>query len=547
MKKTILIIFTTLLFIISCTGCGVSQQKQEELVNILFEQSETNNGYYDEMLAGSGEFGELYMKVKDTEEFHEIVYDKYNELLNQYSDMESYEYIEKKTYVLKNEGLFTPEVETLFSEHQDNIAKKYSEYITQELADKEYEEVAKDLAWLVKEDLLEKSGCDINAVLDELVKNCSIYSLETGKGAFYDFAELRDSSSSMGLGVDWMPPIGYRHSSYKELAYGDFCVGESYSSTHYEGLEGSYLAGKYNTSSSSLTVYLRGKETNGYGWADTLAWTSDHGAKYIICHETINKNNRLEVDCILMIGEDALYPMTYYGENGYAKDSSGVSIKGDFSQTLKQIEQVYDEKYSTVVEINNAIDCMRNEKYKEALDVLKYYTHLEVCEDYVYTMAVESIKNGQQELGFEALRYVEMYSSIGGINIEDTLASLEGNFDGDVKYKNDKYQLFLRLMMDVFDPMDNAQIKETLSGKYFKDIPDYTKAFKADGTGYSQKAFSSTNHFKWYAKDNKLYIEYKGNGEPRVYTVYNIYDQYYLLTSTTSYSSNVYMTLLKEK
>lgn len=550
MKKTLLVTLITLLLIISCTGCGVSQEKQEELVSILFERSETNNSYHDDMLAGSGDFGKLYMQVKDTESFRQIVYDKYNALLSeqsgtQYNEYMDKEYIDQKTNILKDEGLFTSEMETLYAEYTDNIAKYYSERIDQALADKRYEDVAKDLAWLIKQNLFEQSGCDINVVVEKLMEGCSIYSVQTGKGAYYDFAELRDSSSSVGLGVDWMPPIGYRSSSYKELAYGDFCIGKSSSKTYYEGLADTYLASKYNTSTSSLSVYLRGKEISGYGWADTLAWTADHGAEFVFCHETINENNRLEVDHILMIGKDALYPMTYYGEHGYNEKSSGVSIEGDFSKSLEQIKQLYNEKYSSEVEMNYAIDHMNKQEYKEALDILKYYTHLEDCANLVYNIILECIRNNQEELGFEALRYLEGFSAIRGASIEDILSSLERKFDADVKYRDDTYQVFLRLMMDVWGTMNNDQITEALSGQAFKDIPDYRMKFETDGTGYSMKPFSHTSYFKWYVKDNQLYIHYDGKSEPKSYNVYNIYDQFYLLTYTTSYSSNVFMTLLK--
>ncbi len=545
MKKKVLIIILAVVVVLGAALGAFkiySNQKKlnEEIINLLMNGEGVSAFQLESMLNGEYDTGERYLKIKDTDKFKEQIYSEVEEFLNEHEDARNLEYVNEKLSVIKREGLLNDAALKLLSDYEINCAKEYAQMLSTAIESGDYEEVAEDLAWLVEQDAIKNSGIDISDMLNKLMENCQIYSLKNNTGAYYDDIELRSSSSYRNEGVEWMDPIGYTSRSYVEKAYGDFCIGTSHSRTHYEALEGYDFENKYNTDTTTKTLYLRGREINGHFWSDTLKYAANNGAKYIICFENSSDGDEIEMDGILMFGDDKLYPMAYMTDNA---DSFG--IDGDFSQQIKDAKKLYDEKFSAQFEIDKAAEFVKNKQYEEAMNILQYYTHIDGALDQIYAIAVDSIRQGDTELGLRILENVPFFDMIKGLDWDYMVEHLDGRFDPDINNKEYTKQ-FLRLLMDVVGEMKEEDITTALSGKNFKQLPQGTFNFNEDGTGASKRTRTgSTVNFNWTVQDGKLFVANEGNGKANVYSVYNVLPGYYLLAYTTENSSHVFMTLLK--
>ena len=547
MKKKVLIIVLAAVIFLGAAFAAFkiySNQKEmtDEIVELLFKGESVSQFQIDNMLEGEYDIGEKYLKIKDTEKFRTRIYEEVKAFLEEHSDAANFDYVHEKLALVESEGLLNDEALQLIKDYEVKAAKEYAEKLNTAIESNSYEDVAKAIQWLAEKDLFEISGADIDSVLNSLMENCYIYCVKNNTGAYYDTVELRSSSSYKNEGVSWMDPIGYTSRSYSEKSYGDLCVGTAHSTTHYEALEGYDFESKYNTSSTSKTLYLRGMEVNGYFWTDTLNWAVEDGAKYLICFENERDGDEVDLDGIMLLSDEKIYPMAYY-----ASENSLVSIEGDFSEYVATAKQIYSEKYSQERELEKAQQFLDNKQYAEAMNILQYYTHLEDGLENIYNIAVTCMREGETELALEILEHIPYFDMIQGLELDYMIEHLDGRFDPDVN--NEEYtKQFLRFLMDVVGPMNEADITSALSGKRFTDLPMDTREFKEDGTGYYKKKSSGyTINFQWSVQDGKLYILNDGNGKANVYDVYNVLPGYYLLTYTTEYSSNVFMTLLKAK
>lgn len=545
MKKRVLIIILAAVVVIGL-GLGAfkiysDQQKMtNEIINILMNGEGVSAFQLENMLNGEYKTGEKYLKIKDTDKFKERICSEIEEFLNTHEDAGNLEYVNEKLLVIKREGLLNDEAIKLLSEYEINCAKEYAQMLNTALESGDYEEVAEDLTWLVEQDVIEKSGLDISDMLSKLLENCQVYSLKNNTGAYYDDIELKSSSSYRNEGVEWMDPIGYTSRSYVEKAYGDFCIGTAHSRTHYEALEGFDFEDKYNTDTTSKTLYLRGREVHGHFWSDTLKYAANNGANYIICFETSSDGEEIEMDGILMLGDDILYPMAYMTD-----DNDSYGIEGDYSQQIKDAKKLYDEKFSAQFEIDKAQELVKNKQYEEAMNILQYYTHIDGALDHIYSIVIDCIRQGDTELGLRILENIPFFDMIKGLEWDYMVEHLDGRFDPDINNKEYTKQ-FLRLLMDVAGPMKEEDITSALSGKNFKQLPQGTFNFNEDGTGTSKRTKTgSAVNFNWEVKEGKLFVANEGNGKANVYGVYNVLPNYYLLAYTTENSSHIFMTLLK--
>lgn len=550
MKKKIIIIALAVIVVGSVLFCGiniaVTQKKEmQEIIDILLQTS--GSAHLEDMLAGKGSFGEKYMKLKESDSFNKEVRKSVTALLE--SDP-GYDNAVKNLRVLYYEDFIDEELQNQISDFENSYAEKYAEKFETALTEGKYDNVADKLAWLLERDLFEKSGIDIDVTIDKLLESCKVFSVKNDSGAYYDDVELKSSGYTQYVGAEGMESVGSIYSSYIQKAYGDFCIGTASKTSYYEALEEfEELADKYNTTEQSKTLYFRGKKVDGHFYCDTLDWVCKKGgAEYIICHENEVDADKIKLDGVLILSKDKIYVMSYYSGNpvydysgNRVYDGYEIGIEGDFSKVVQKAEKLYKEKYIKEIELAKAKEFFDKKQYAEAVEIWQFYEHVDEVSENLYTIAVESIKEGNVDFGLEVLELVPGFESMRGLKMNYMIEKIDEKFNPNVTSSKNYYPLpFLRLMMDVKGAMSGNDIVEALTDKQFSAVQSGNYSFKADRSGIGNQ-----REITWEVRENTLLINEKTTGVSYVYNVYNVFADYYLLTVESS--STMKMTLLKSK
>jgi hypothetical protein len=526
----------------------------------------------EEMLAGEGYWGDKYPKVKDKKGFHKKLAETLQYLIDNPGDVltigtKQKDVIAEGLAVLEQQGIHSEEVRDVFHAYvqqekeealqadkgmaavtgmqaldhmlqdsqapyytdglmtREEIADVYTREIEKTMEAKEYDLFSEEIGIIMEEGYMEDCFPDVTVLLDRLKEDCQIYTVASGKGGFYDKIEDTSSSSTSSLGASGMSSIGYSSSSRSTNSLGDFRVARSSSSTHVDGLLDQASKDKYNTSSSSTTLYFRDQDVNGRFYSESLEWAQKNGAQYIFCasNGSGDSEDKVEMDAALLIGRNKLYAVGKQVKNGNDYDMECYTYDGDFSQELKEVEELYQTKYSPEMEKAQALEWMKAGEYEKASQVFARYTNTEEGMAYVYQCALEMLRQGEYDAGLKLLGEMDAYKDLFQATEEKIRERIEDDFAG-----SPSARLFCRVMVDAVPALTDAEITQQLSGKTFTHMhKKCSVTFGTDGIYKENKA--SGLERQWSVQDGKLILKKTEGTDSTGYSVHPLFEEYYIL------------------